>query len=271
MNRRVDSRGTTPAPTSTAGKRRLRGITSRAISMACLTLFGAVTLAVTPALAAKTDGRTAGKPAKQRFSLETPLTPFQPAISDSSKFSFTASGSNPAMSRLQTLERAFRFTPSGQSDNRKALSLGVSTRVTAAATDRSRAAAPIESVASLPASYNLDLSVGWKGFAVNTGFGHVEPGPGALLAGPRDSVDLGLSYGGKNWRTSLQGTAEQGSLLALAPIERRYSVQLGGAYAIAPRVSVNGGVRYKLAPLTPSLLDPNRDDQAVYLGTNVAF
>jgi len=271
MDRRVDSRGKIPAPTSPAGTPRRRDPAPRAIYMACVTLFGALALAATPALAARTDGRAAGKPTKQRFSLETPLTPFQPTISDSSKFSFTASGSNPAMSRLQTLERAFRFTPSGQNDNRKALSLGVSTRVTAAATDRSRAAAPIESLASLPASYNVDLSVGWKGFAVNTGFGHVEPGPGALLAGPRDSVDLGLSYGGKNWRTSLQGTAEHGSLLALTPLERRYSVQLGGAYAIAPRVSVNGGVRYKLAPLAPSLLDPNRDDQAVYLGTNVAF
>ena len=264
MDGRVDSRRRAPAPTRPAGDARLWGASPCAMPMTFLTLFGALALAATPALAA-------GKPAKQRFSLETPLTPFQPTISDSSKFSFTASGSNPAMSRLQTLERAFRFTPSGQSDNRKALSLGVSTRVTAATTDRSRAAPQVDSLASLPAAYNVDLSVGWKGFAVNTGFGHVEPGPGALLAGPRDSVDLGLSYGGKNWRTSLQGTAEQGSLLALSPLERRYSVQLGGAYAIAPRVSVNGGLRYKLAPLTPSLLDPNRDDQAVYLGTNVAF
>jgi hypothetical protein len=271
MDRRVDSRRGNSAPTSPVASIGLPGSMPRAIALTFFAVFGALALAATPALAAKTDSRAAAKPAKQRFSLETPLTPFQPSISDSAKFSFTASGNNPATSRLQTLERAFRFTPSGQSDNRKALSLGVSTRVMAASADRSRVAVPVESLASLPASYNVDLSLGWKGFAVNTGFGHVEPGPGALLAGRRDSVDLGVSYRGKNWRTSLQGTAEQGSLLAFAPLERRYSVELGGAYAIAPRVSVNGGVRYKLAPLTPSLLDPNRDDQAVYLGTNVAF
>ncbi len=271
MIRQVDSCGAAPALISPAASLGQPELASRAIALTLFAVFGATALIATPALAAKPDTRAASKPAKQRFSLETPLTPFQPSISDSAKFSFTASGNNASTARLQTMERAFRFTPSGQSDNRKALSLGVSTRVVAAATDRSRAAAPVESLASLPTSYNVDLSVGWKGFAVNTGFGHVEPGVTALLAGPRDSIDLGVSYGGKNWRTSLQGTAEKGSLLAFAPLERRYSVELGGAYAIAPRVSVNGGVRYKLAPLTPSLLDPSRDDQAVYLGTNVAF
>ena len=271
MNRRVDSRGHSLAPTSPGANHGQPGAKPRIIALNLFSVFAVLALASTPALAAKTDGRAIAKPAKQRFSLETPLTPFQPSITDAAKFSFTASGNNPATSRLQTLERAFRFTPSGQSDNRKALSIGVSTRMMAASVDRSRAAPQVESLASLPASYNVDLSVGWKGFAVNTGIGHVEPGAGALLAGARDSVDLGVTYRGSNWRTSLQGTAEKGSLLAFAPLERRYSVELGGAYAIAPRISVNGGVRYKMAPLTPSLLDPNRDDQAVYLGTNVAF
>jgi hypothetical protein len=271
MDKRSDSRRHLLAPHSTGAGHGQPGGNARVTLLTFFTIFGALLLVGTPALAAKTDSRSAAKPAKQRFSLETPLTPFQPSISDSAKFSFTASGNNPATSRLQTLERAFRFTPSGQSDNRKALSLGVSTRMMTAAVDRSRAAPSAESLAALPASYNVDLSVGWKGFAVNTGFGHVEPGATALLAGARDSVDLGLSYRGKNWQTSLQGTAEKGSLLAFAPLERRYTVELGGAYAIAPRVSVNGGVRYKLAPLSPTLLDPNRDDQAIYLGTNVAF
>jgi hypothetical protein len=48
-------------------------------------------------------------------------------------------------------------------------------------------------------------------------------------------------------------------------------VEFGGAYAVAPRLSVTGGVRYKLAPETPSLLSPDRPDQSVYLGTNFAF
>jgi hypothetical protein len=139
-----------------------------------------------------------------------------------------------------------------------------------AANDHSRAAAPLEASAALPTAYGVEASVGWKGFAVNTGYRHVEPGPAALLASRSDAVDVGLSYGGRNWKTRLLGTAEQGSIL-LTPMERRYSVELGGAYAVAPRLSVTGGVRYKLAPTVPTVLDTDRPDQSVYLGTNIAF
>lgn len=239
-----------------------------AAALACALLIGSAATAST-----KT---TAAKPAtKQRFSIDAPVTSFQPPVSDFNKFSFTAAGNTAATARLQTQERAFRFTPAGQSENRKALSLGVSTRVVAAAADKSRAAPPIEATAALPTAYGVDLSVGWKGFAVNTGYRHVEPGPAAMLANRSDAIDIGLSYGGQNWKTRLQGTAEQatgdaGNLL-LAPLARRFSFELGGAYSVAPRLSVSGGVRYKLAPNTPTPLDADRADQSVYLGTNIAF
>jgi hypothetical protein len=235
----------------------------------------AATLAFGSANAATKTGAQAKAGQKQRFSFDVPVTGFQPPVSDLNKFSFTAAGNNAASARLQTQERAFRFTPSGQNDNRKALSLGLSTRVVAAAADRSRAAAPVETTAALPTSYGVDVSLGWKGFAVNTGYRRIEPGPSALLANRSDAVDIGLSYGGRNWKTRLLGTAEQlageGSALLLAPLERRYSVELGGAYAVAPRLSVTGGVRYKLAPTTSTVLDIDRPDQSVYLGTNIAF
>lgn len=227
-------------------------------------------LVIAPALAATKPVATTKPATKQRFSFDAPLTSFQPPVSDLNKFSFTAAGNSAASARLQTQERAFQFTPSGQSDNRKALSLGLSTRVVAAASDHSRAAAPAESTAALPTAYGVEASVNWKGFGVNTGYRHVEPGPAALFANRSDAVDVGLSYGGRNWKTRLQGTAEQGSLL-LYPLERRYSVELGGNYAVAPRLSVTGGVRYKLAPTTPTVLDTDRPDQSVYLGTNIAF
>ena len=262
MIRHVDSCGPAPASTMTRAAVAQPGAALRAKLLTSLVVLG---LMASPAFAA------ASKPVKQRFSTETPLTPFQPPMSDSSTFSFTASGGNAASARLQTVERAFRFTPSGQSDNRKALSIGLNTRVVASAADRSRAAAPVDAASAAPRAYNVDLSVGWKGFSVNTGFGQIEPAPNALLASRKETIDVGVSYGGKNWKTSLQGTSEKGGWLEFAPLERRYSVELGGAYSIAPRVSVRGGVRYKLAPLTPSLLDTDRDDQSVYLGTNVAF
>ncbi|MEY2882513.1 MAG: hypothetical protein RL490_237 [Pseudomonadota bacterium] len=233
-----------------------------------LLAIAAVGLLAMPALAAPTISKT---PAKQRFSFDTPLMSLQTPSTDLSKFGFTASGATGSTLRLQSIERGFRFTPSGQADNRKALSLGLTTRVVAANNDRSRAAAPAEALAALPTSVDFDLSVGWKGFAVNTGLRHVEPGSTALLANRRDAVDLGLSYRGANWKTSLTGTAEQAQRLNFAPLERRYSVELGGAYFVAPRLSVSGGLRYRLAPIAPSLLDTDRDDQAVYLGTKIAF
>lgn len=261
MTRAVDSRGGTRATTS----RRVLP----AAGVRLLAAFTAVSLAASPVLAAN-NTKPATKPVKPRFSFETPVIPFQSPVTDASKFSFTAAGTNASSARLQTVERAFRFTPSGQSDNSKALSLGVNTRMTAAAPDRSRTVAAVET-AALPTAYDVDLSVAWKGFAINTGFSRAEPSPTALLAGRREAVDIGVSYRGRNWQTSLQGTAEDSQLLSFAPIERRYSVELEGAYSVAPRLSVTGGVRYKLAPAVPSLLDIDAADRSVYFGTNFAF
>lgn len=268
MIRAVDSQAATAASITPRTAVAQPGVPARLLRAGLLGM--AVGLLVTPALAAQTTAKPA-KVAKQRFSFEAPLTPFQPTVTEPGAFSFTAPGNAASTARLQTVERAFRFTPSGQAENRKALSLGVSTRVVASAADRTRAAPPVEAFAALPTSYNVDLSLGWKGFAVNTGFTRVEPGPLALLGQRREAVDLGVSYRGKNWKTSLQGTAEEASPLLFAPVERRYSVEFGGAYAVAPRLSVTGGVRYKLAPDSPSLLETDRADQSVYLGTNFAF
>ena len=221
-----------------------------------------VAVMANPALAAKP------KSAKQRLVVDTPLTPFQPQVGEFGRFAFTAPGA-PAMP--QSLGSGFRFTPSGQADNRRALSLGVAARVTTPVVDRSRAAAPADRFV-VPAGYNLNLSLGWKGFAVDTGYSHAEPLLMSPLSGRMtDQLSLGLSYGGRNWRTSLQGTAEQSQPLAFAPLTRRYGLELGGAYRVAPRFSVTGGLRYRIAPEPPSLVLPNRDDQAVYFGTNIAF
>ncbi len=231
------------------------------LGLATAVLCAAITA---PALAAKSQS----KPAKQRLVLDTPITPFQPQIGEFGRFAFTAPG---APSQPQTLSSAFRFTPSGQAENRRALSLGVAARVTTPVLDRSKAAAPVDQFV-VPQAYGVAVSLGWKGFGVDTGYTHAEPTLASPITGLKtDAVNLGLSYGGAKWRTRLEGMAEQNQQLALTPLSRRYSLELGGLYRVAPRFSVTGGVRYRIAPEPPSLLLPNRDDQAVYLGTSIAF
>lgn len=194
------------------------------------------------------------------------------------RFAFTAPGAAAQPGAVQSQASSFRFTPSGDGTRGRALTLGVAARVTTPLADRSRAAAPGERFI-VPSSYGLNLSLGWKGFALDTGYNHAEP----MLAPPipgrmTEQLNLGLSYGGEKWRTRLGGSAEQGLPLTLSPLAlspsaltRRYSLELGGAYQFAPRLSVTGGVRYRIAPEPPTLLMPNRDDQGVFLGTQFAF
>lgn len=207
------------------------------------------------------------------------LTSFAPSLVDSGKFSFTAPGQTAATARLQTVERAFRFTPSGKTDSRRALSFGVTSRVVAVATDTSRAAAPVEIAATTPAAYNVDLGVGWRSFAVSGGYSRSDGLGGTLptsLTPRREALDVGVSYRGASWKTSLQIAAESGAPVLLTPItpltpvplDRRYSVEFGGAYLLTPQLSVTGGVRYKT---TVSPVDPLRRDQGVYLGTALSF
>ena len=220
------------------------------------------------ALAAKPTQR-----GKSRVAVEAPdrlrgttLTPFAPQLLDNARFTFTAPGRTAANARLDTVERAFRFTPSGQT-GRKALSIGVTSKVVTASADTSR----IAPEAGTPTAYNVGLAVGWRGFAVAGGFTRVDTGLAGVGPNRREGVDVSFGYRARNWKTAVQFAAETGSPLLLTPLERRYSVDVGGAYALGPRLSLSGGVRYKLAPVAPGLLDEDRADQSVYLGTAFSF
>ena len=197
------------------------------------------------------------------------LTPFSPPLMDNARFTFTAPGRGASTARLDTVDRAFRFTPSGQTAKR-AVTLGVTTRVVTASNDATRVT-PVESFTVAPTAYNVGMSVAWRGFAINGSYSRLDTPVTALGPNRREAVDAGLSYHGRNWKTALQVAAETGSPLLLSPLERRYSVDFGGAYAVRPGVSLSGGVRYKLAPVSPSLVDNDRPDQSVYLGTAVSF
>ena len=83
---------------------------------------------------------------------------------------------------------------------------------------------PVEVAAATPvapAAYNVDLAVGWRNFAVSGGYSRAETFAGALpsaLAPRREAVDVGVSYRGASWKTSVQVAAESGPPLLLTPL-----------------------------------------------------
>lgn len=168
-------------------------------------------------------------------------------------------------------ERTFRFTPSGRSSDRKALSVGMTSRVVRAVTPES--ARPSETQTA--AAYNVGISVGYAGFALSGGFSRLD----SILEPTREGIDLGLSYRGKRWKTALQLGAEHALNDRASPLARdkRYSVELGGAYLLNPRLSVIGGVRYQMSEPDPFGFTPSRalsdsgEAGAVYLGTSISF
>lgn len=180
----------------------------------------------------------------------------------------TASGAASAQ------ERTFRFTPSGKTNDRKALALGVTSRVVRAVAPESARPAEIETASA----YNFDVSVGFNGFAISGGYSRLD----SMLQDGREGVDLGLSYRGGRWKTALQLNAEHDADGWTNPLslDKRYTVELGGAYALSSRLSVLGGVRYQMMEPDASgryllrggeKLSNEGNAGAVYLGTSISF
>ena len=189
------------------------------------------------------------------------LGSFTPSIVDPSR--------SPVLTNAQTSERSFRFTPSGKTGDRKALTLGVTSRVVAQA-DAARGSA-LTALAATPTGYNVGLSVGYLGFSLTGGYSRLD----SVYGPSREGMDLGLSYRGNRWKASLQASGDVPTRLSLDPAagERRYGLELGGAYALTSRLSLNGGMRYQLiTPLDPTLRPTDeRGDPAVFLGTAFSF
>ncbi len=188
------------------------------------------------------------------------LGSFTPAVIDPDKA--------PTRFGAQVQERSFQFTPSGKIGDRKALALGMTSRIVRPAPEVALRGGD----ALLPTGYSFDLAVGYKGFSVSGGYSRLENG---FLPG-REGIDLGLSYRGNRWKTSLQLAAahdadDRRDALGLG---KRYSVEFGGAYAVTPRLSLSGGVRYQLTrDDTQARGQSGRqgEDGAVFVGTAFSF
>lgn len=187
--------------------------------------------------------------------------------------SFTPAAADPraaaSFTRGGLSQSGFRFTPSVALGARRAVTVAVRARPTRANVDRVAMAAPVSAIA--PSAYNLGVAIGWKQFALSGDVARIDTG---LLPGGRESADLALSYSDRRWSTRLQLGAERnlGETVRVAGLERGYSLDLGGSYALTKRLEVTGGVRYRMQrDGLDRLADERRDSQAVYIGTAFRF
>lgn len=239
----------------------------------------ALMCAASPALAEPTSAaktrlqpRLVAEQDSPAFRVRSEALAIQPITLDVSRFAFTAPGQI-ASSRVQTVERGFSFTPSGQAA-RRGVSVGMTARtlVPTAASRPTTIAASAPTPGLVPTGYNFDLSVGYRGFAVSGGVSRVDTGVGGRS---REGVDLGIGYSEAKWRAGLIASAEREEIDLLPRAggtpDPRYALEARGSVLLSPQISLGGSFRYRLAPQQPTPLDPNRDDRAVLLGGAVAF
>jgi predicted porin len=130
-------------------------------------------------------------------------------------------------------------------------------------------ASPVSALA--PVSYNLGVAVGWRRFAVAGDVAKVEP-KGSPVDG-RESAVVGVSYSLPRFtgRVAVSADRSQGSAAPALRSPDNYAVDVGGSYSLTRRLSVTGGVRYKVERDRQALADDRMDSQAVYVGTAFKF
>jgi hypothetical protein len=235
---------------------------------------GAVALALlstlTPALSAPSSSDAAKRLKPRVVSLNAPgiLGSFTPA-------------SNPRMASMLAQSGAtsggFRFTPSVAPGARRAVTVAVRARGAGPAQvhtgSRPTAIAMAQANAgqsSLANAYNLGAAIGWQRFVVSGDLANVDTGP---LFGERKAADIGLSYAGKRWSTTVQLSADRSGVSnRFLGRDESVALDVGGSYRIATNIDVTGGVRYKMQrDRLDSTVDNRRDSQSVYVGTAFRF
>ena len=197
--------------------------------------------------------------------------------------SFTPASADPrlaaAFARTGLASSGFRFTPAAVDGKRRAVTVAVRARssgnaagVNSVTPGATALLAVAPSIGIAPVAYNLGVGVGWKRFALSGDLARVD---GGVIAGARESVDLGISYNASKWSTRVQLAAEKPMGIAPRPISGGDSVSLdvGGSYRLTRRLDLTAGVRYKSERdrLQTPLNDTARDSQAVYVGTALKF
>lgn len=196
------------------------------------------------------------------------------SISLSPDFQFTPASADPRLAAAFSGQAAplgdFKFTPSAAKGRPSQVRVAIRARTTTPQMASNGSASPVSALA--PVSYNLGVAVGWRQFAISGDVAKVRPA-GSPIDG-RESAVVGVSYSLPRFTGRVAVSADRGEGRA-APALRdpdNYAVDVGGSYALTGRLSVNGGVRYKIQRDRLSTLSDSRvDSKAVYIGTAFKF
>ena len=221
--------------------------------------LGAAGLLLSPAFAA---GDSKKRPAAVSLSLN-PDFGFTPASADP-RLAAAYSGRLPSLSD-------FKFTPAAAKGRPSQVRVAIRARAGSPqqVASANSSGSPVSALA--PVTYNLGVAVGWRRFAVSGDVGKVKA-EGAPIDG-RERATVGVSYSLPRFTGGVAVSADRSEGRS-APALRQpdnYAVDVGGSYALTRRLSVTGGVRYKIERDRLALSDDRVDSQAVYVGTAFKF
>ncbi len=221
--------------------------------------LGAAALLLTPAFAAGESGK---RPPAVSVSL-TPDFAFTPASADP-RLAASFSGRVPSLGD-------FKFTPAAAKGRPSQVRVAIRARATSPEQLASNSSAsPVNALT--PVSYNLGVSVGWRRFAISGDVAKVSPA-GSPVDG-RESAVVGVSYSLPRFtgRVAVSADRSRGESAPALRDPDNYAVDVGGSYAVTRRLSVTGGVRYKIEhDRITTLADDRVDSKAVYVGTAFKF
>jgi hypothetical protein len=196
------------------------------------------------------------------------------SLSLSPDFGFTPASADPRLAaaysgRVSSLSD-FKFTPAASKARPSQVRVAIRARATSpqAVAAANSSASPVSALA--PVSYNLGVAVGWRRFAVSGDVAKVQA-EGSPIDG-RESATVGVSYSLPRFtgRVAVSADRSEGRAAPALRDPDNYAVDVGGSYDVTRRISVTGGVRYKVE--RDRMLSDNRvDSKAVYVGTAFKF
>ena len=229
-------------------------------AVAIAVALGAAGLVLSPAFAAS-DGKK--RPPAVSISL-SPDFQFTPASADPR---LAAAFSGHASAALGD----FKFTPAAAKGRPSQVRVAIRAQANSPVQMASNSSAsPVSALA--PVSYNLGVAVGWRRFAVA---GDVAKSRAAgSPVDSRESAVVGVSYSLPRFtgRVAVSADRSEGHAVPALRDPDNYALDVGGSFALTRRLSLNGGIRYKIERDRLSTLNDERvDSKAVYVGTAFKF